>query len=98
MQRSRRILIGVYQHIVFSQYLPPLLGHHVMSRFGIKPFSRAYFRGYTWRPWQANPDASNVFASAAFRFGHTMIPVKALLADPTLTHTREVHVTEVRCR
>ena len=51
--------------------------------------------GYTADMSVVNPDTSNVFASAAFRFGHTMIPLKAHLSDPTLQHTRQIHITEV---
>jgi dual oxidase len=61
-QRSRRFVIATFQNIIMYEYLPVLLG----DDDPIQPYS-----GY--KP-DVHPGVSHVFQSAAFRFGHTMIP------------------------
>ncbi|XP_053211640.1 dual oxidase-like isoform X2 [Panonychus citri] len=61
-QRARRLVIASLQNIILYEYLPILLG----SDEPVTPYS-----GY--KP-DVHPGVSHVFQSAAFRFGHTMIP------------------------
>ena len=59
-QEARKILIAEWQHIVFNEYLPKILGDGYLGEYN----------GYN-----ASTDATiaNVFATAAFRFGHSQI-------------------------
>ncbi|XP_077495603.1 salivary peroxidase/catechol oxidase-like isoform X2 [Amblyomma americanum] len=68
-QRTKRIVECQFQHIVFSEWLPIILGPAAMSRFGLTPLSS----GFT--TYNASIDATmlNEFAAAAFRLGHTLI-------------------------
>lgn len=61
-QRARRLVIASMQNIILYEYLPTLLGDDdkVAPYTGYKP--------------DVHPGISHVFQSAAFRFGHTMIP------------------------
>jgi len=59
-QAARRRVIASLQSIIMYEYLPAFLGTHVDSYAGYKP--------------DTHPGISHVFQSAAFRFGHTMIP------------------------
>ncbi|KAG8223936.1 hypothetical protein J437_LFUL003744, partial [Ladona fulva] len=59
-QRTRRIVIATIQKIIAYEYLPAFLGE------GLPPYE-----GY--HP-DVHPGVSHAFQSAAFRFGHTMIP------------------------
>ena len=61
-QKARRMVIASLQNIIMYEYLPLLLGDDEP----ITPYS-----GY--KP-DVHPGISHVFQSAAFRFGHTMIP------------------------
>ena len=62
-QEARKIVGAEMQHITFKEWLPKVLGPKGMKRIG-------RHRGY-----DSNVDASivNVFATAAFRFGHSII-------------------------
>ena len=69
-QEARRIVIAIIQHITYNDFLPRVLGRSSMRKFSLEPQQSGYFRQY-------NPTCSasifNEFASAAFRFGHSMI-------------------------
>lgn len=59
-QRARRRVIAHLQNIIMYEFLPAFLGEEV------EPYER-------YRP-DIHPGISHVFQSAAFRFGHTMLP------------------------
>ncbi|CAD6230974.1 GSCOCT00006904001.3-RA-CDS [Cotesia congregata] len=59
-QRTRRIVVGTIQNIIMYEYLPALLGEILPDYQGYKP--------------DIHPGISHMFQSAAFRFGHTLIP------------------------
>ncbi|XP_044584907.1 dual oxidase [Cotesia glomerata] len=59
-QRTRRIVVGTIQNIIMYEYLPALLGEKLPDYQGYKP--------------DIHPGISHMFQSAAFRFGHTLIP------------------------
>ncbi|XP_026480513.1 LOW QUALITY PROTEIN: dual oxidase-like [Ctenocephalides felis] len=59
-QRARRIVVASLQNIIAYEYLPAFLGEELPEYTGYRP--------------DVIPGVSHVFQSAAFRFGHTMIP------------------------
>ena len=59
-QEARKIMGAVFQKIVYSDYLPLILG----------PRSLSDYAGYDEN---VNPGISNAFATAAYRFGHSTI-------------------------
>ncbi|ARA71987.1 Peroxinectin [Kaumoebavirus] len=67
-QRARDWTIAIYQHIVFDEYLPSVLGPYVNR---LRPYER-------YDP-EVDPRMSVVFASAAFRFGHSTLPTRLFL-------------------
>nr|QQV29407.1 dual oxidase [Kaumoebavirus] len=69
-QRARDWTIAIYQHIVFDEYLPAVLGPYVNR---LKPYSR-------YDP-DVDPRMSVTFSSAAFRFGHSTLPTLLYLKD-----------------
>ncbi|PVD24488.1 hypothetical protein C0Q70_14971 [Pomacea canaliculata] len=66
-QTVRKILIAVWQKVVYGEYLPIILGPDIMTKFQLWTGSRVNFDPHV------DPSISNAFSSAAFRFGHTLI-------------------------
>ena len=62
-QRARRQVIAEVQAITFNEYLPQLLGRDAIDRYD----------GYDA---SVDPSISNLFATAAFRYGHTALPTE----------------------
>lgn len=59
-QRARAVVIAEIQSITYNEWLPAVLGNGAMPRYS----------GYNPR---VNPNLSNEFATAAFRFGHSIL-------------------------
>lgn len=70
-QEARRINIAEIQHITYNEFLPILLGKDVMEKFGLVLEKENYWDGYDPT---VNPDVIDSFASAAYRFGHSLLP------------------------
>ncbi|CAH3921033.1 unnamed protein product [Pieris brassicae] len=70
-QEARRINIAEIQHITYNEFLPILLGKDVMEKFGLVLEKEGYWNGYD--P-EVNADVIDAFASAAYRFGHSLLP------------------------
>lgn len=66
-QRARRLLIASMQNIILYEYLPIFLEEKIPKYDGYKP--------------DLHPGVSHSFQSAAFRFGHTMIPPGLYMRD-----------------
>ena len=62
-QETRRVVTAEWQHIVFYEYLPEILGSAAMAALGS-------YRGYNT---SVDVTISNAFATAAYRFGHSQI-------------------------
>ena len=69
-EEARRIVIAQWQNIVFTEWLPILLGPTYMRAFGLTPLTSGYSQDYD--P-DFDPRITNEFATAAFRFAHTLI-------------------------
>ena len=60
-QHARMIVGAEMQHITYTEFLPILLGRHALPPY----------RGFKK---EVDPMISNEFATAAFRFGHSLLP------------------------
>jgi peroxidase len=60
-QQAREIVIAEVQTITYSEYLPALMGKNALSDYS----------GYDS---SIDPSIANEFSTAAYRFGHTMLP------------------------
>lgn len=64
---TRKIVGAVLQHITYNHYLPKILGNNALPAY----------RGYE----NIHPGILNVFATSAFRFGHSMVRPKFAMLD-----------------
>ncbi|XP_063915826.1 chorion peroxidase-like isoform X2 [Zophobas morio] len=69
-QETRRIVIALFQHITYREFLPIVLGQEVMELFGLTLERKGYYSGFDKR---VNPAIANSFGTAAFRFGHSLV-------------------------
>ncbi|XP_071451651.1 salivary peroxidase/catechol oxidase-like [Hetaerina americana] len=72
-QEARRIVAAEMQHITYNEFLPIILGKEYMDKFQLTPLVTS--GGNHTRLYDADLNAgiTNVFATAAFRFGHSLI-------------------------
>uniref|UniRef100_A0AAG5CN83 Chorion peroxidase n=1 Tax=Anopheles atroparvus TaxID=41427 RepID=A0AAG5CN83_ANOAO len=70
-QEARRILAAQMQHITYGEFVPLIVGNETAARMGLLPDPESGRDTYN-----VSVDASiaNVFAGAAFRFAHTLLP------------------------
>ncbi|ROT71626.1 putative peroxidase-like [Penaeus vannamei] len=71
-QESRRVVVAQFQHIVYSEYLPTVLGEKAMREYQLGSLTGKQKRN-DYDP-RRSAAASTEFATAAFRFGHSQIP------------------------
>ena len=71
-QEARRIVIAEYQHIIYKEWLPHILGLPYMKQTSLYPLEDNYVDYY--KEDDFDPRITNEFAVAAFRFGHSLVP------------------------
>nr|XP_012153484.1 PREDICTED: uncharacterized protein LOC105664258 isoform X1 [Megachile rotundata]XP_012153485.1 PREDICTED: uncharacterized protein LOC105664258 isoform X1 [Megachile rotundata]XP_012153487.1 PREDICTED: uncharacterized protein LOC105664258 isoform X1 [Megachile rotundata] len=81
-EESRRIVGAQMQHITYQEFLPIVLGEQEINLRDLRPLKSGY-RQWTDDPEDASTDPSiaNNFASAAFRFAHTLLPGLMKMTD-----------------
>ncbi|KAL0279639.1 UNVERIFIED_CONTAM: hypothetical protein PYX00_001148 [Menopon gallinae] len=89
-QESRKILGAQIQHITYEEFLPSVLPRPLLQFLNLTAASDGYFRGYNST---VNPSIANVFAAAAFRFGHSLLPglMKLISNDTSSEEYFELH-------
>ena len=70
-QETKRVVNAEYQHIIYNEWVPLIIGDRFMSRYGLYPIDKGYSRSYRT---DLDPRITNAFATAAFRFGHSLVP------------------------
>lgn len=78
-QRARQFVTGELQAITYNEFLPAILGRNALPDYD----------GYDSN---VNPNISNVFATAAYRFGHTMLSPELLRLNADGTEAEEGHL------
>ncbi|KAE9418760.1 hypothetical protein Angca_003374 [Angiostrongylus cantonensis] len=82
-QEARKIVGAIIQHITYSEWLPTVLG-----KIGYNEMIGDY-GGYDPH---TNPSISNAFATAAFRFGHTLINPTLFRLDNDFRMLKDGHI------
>ena len=60
----------LFQHITYNEWLPVVIGTDFMAELDILPLTHGLSSKYNAK---INPTILNSFATAAFRFGHTLV-------------------------
>ena len=69
-QETRRIVTAVYQHIIYREYVPQVIGQDFATNFSLRPNPpNNYYTGYDPT---VNAAVANEFATAAFRLHSTV--------------------------
>ena len=66
-QKARRIVVAEMQNVVYGQWLREILGPQLYQKYNLDPKENSYYDPET------EPTINNAFATAAFRFGHTLL-------------------------
>lgn len=69
-QETRRIVIAEFQHIIYNEYLPKVVGPDYIEMYNLHT-SSGYSKFYNPKK---KPALTNEFTTAAFRFGHSTVP------------------------
>lgn len=70
-QEARKIVGAEMQHITYNEWLPIVLGMKYMEENKLKPTEDGS-HSQLYDP-EVDPSITNVFATAAFRFGHSLV-------------------------
>ncbi|XP_055533803.1 myeloperoxidase [Wyeomyia smithii] len=80
-QEARRILAAQMQHITYNEFVPVIIGEGISEKIGLLPDRESDRDTYNST---VDPSIANVFAAAAFRFAHTLLPgLMKKTNDPT---------------
>ena len=69
-QEGRHIMSAIMQHITYNEFLPRVIGWNYMNLYNLRVNTEGYTKDYDST---CNPGIFNEFATAAFRFGHSLI-------------------------
>ena len=67
-QQARKIVVAILQNIHYNEWLPLIIGRQTLREFGLLTGFRSQYVP------SVDPRITNAFSTAAFRFGHTLIP------------------------
>ncbi|KAK3862239.1 hypothetical protein Pcinc_031880 [Petrolisthes cinctipes] len=70
-QEGRRIVSALIQQVTYREFLPIVLGDGIMQEFHLYPHDTPTSIP-TYQP-TTDPSIANAFATAAYRFGHTLV-------------------------
>ena len=70
-QETRNINIALFQHITFNEFLPLVMGKQALYDHDLVLYTDGYYDGYDPN---LDPGAAQGFTTAAYRFGHTLLP------------------------
>lgn len=79
-QRARRLVTAQLQAITYREFLPALLGENALSPY----------QGYDPN---VDPGISNVFSTAIYRFGHSMLSTELMRLDNDGSTAEEGHLS-----
>jgi peroxidase len=94
-EEARRIVIAEYQHILYNEWLPIILGPDIMKAFELEPLKTGHFMRYDE---SVNPHLSTEFSTAAFRFGHSLVRSTLSKTDDSLIQFSNLTLQSIMLR
>ena len=91
-QESRKMCSAMYQHIIYNEYLPVLLGKQVAEMYELYSEMAGYSAKYDPK---VRPTVLNEAITAAFRFGHTMVRSHYTHVDSKYKEHGQVAIDEI---
>ena len=88
-QHTRRFVIAVWQNIVFDEWSRVVLGETAHAQHNLASEGSVYNNNL-------DPTMDNVFAVAAYRFGHTFIVDELPFLRNDFTEINNVRLSDVR--
>ncbi|VVC36103.1 Hypothetical protein CINCED_3A021410 [Cinara cedri] len=79
-QNARKIFTAAYQHIVYNEFLPRILGWEAIDKYDLRISSAGYYKSYSS---DCHPGPFTEFAVAAFRIGHSLLRPHIPRMSPT---------------
>jgi hypothetical protein len=67
---SRKINGAIWQHVIYNEYLPRVLGWNAINLYGLNLLTEGFYEGYDSN---CNAGIFNEFSTAAYRFGHSLV-------------------------
>ena len=109
-QEARRLLIAQWQHLIYQEWLPILLGQTFVRKYDLLPATRGYTTNYD--P-SIDPRINNEFSTAAFRcvaerlditiyleyfcfirFGHSMVAQHVAAVDSSFNNVTDFSLAD----
>jgi peroxidase len=91
-QEARRLSNAIYQHVLYNEWLEVIIGAEMMDRFKLRPMKSGPFRGYDSR---VIAQINNEFTTAAFRYGHNMVPAKMFKSDENFNNFKTFNLSDL---
>lgn len=90
-QNARRIVIAMYQHVIYNEYVPELLGKEFAKANKLLPLTEEFDYNYNK---DLNPTTLSSFAAAAFRSQHSYIQGLRNLVDESGNVTSKIRLRD----
>ena len=74
-EEARKVNIAIYQHIIYKEYLPYVLGKKFIDHVtpDLKPRRHGYNKFTMEDRRRSTPEVTSSFGGASFRFGHSTV-------------------------
>ncbi|XP_060522510.1 chorion peroxidase-like [Cylas formicarius] len=75
---ARRLVVAIFQHIIYNEFLPRILGEDALENFGLRLLYDGFYDKYDPT---CSPDTLTEFGAAAYRIGHSLLRAEIPMLD-----------------
>lgn len=80
-EESRRVIGAQLQHVTYREFVPIVLGDEETDKRDLRPLRSGHREEWKLDDATVDPSIANSFATAAFRFAHTLLPGLMRMTD-----------------